>query len=76
MNFDKESEYRIFFVFLFHFLRGGDADVAGGYEHDSCHIFYTRHIVTTSSIELYSLMKIFLMVFKIGGIVALTIKGR
>ena len=38
--------------------------------------FYTRHIVTTSSTEPYSHMKIFLTVFKIEGIVALTIKGR
>ena len=37
---------------------------------------YTKHIVTTSSTELYSLMKIFLTVFKIEGIVALTIKER
>ena len=49
----------------------------GGYdEHKSRHILYTRHIVTTSSTELYSLMKIFLTVFKIEGIIALTIKGR
>ena len=32
--------------------------------------FFTQHIVTISSTELYSLMKIFLMVFKIEGIVA------
>ena len=38
--------------------------------------FYTRHIGMTSSTEPYSLMKIFLTVFKIEGIVALTIKGR
>ena len=50
--------------------------MAGEYEHKCHHIFYTRHIVTTSSTELYySLVKIFLMVFKIEGIVALTIKG-
>ena len=45
-------------------------------EHNSRHIFYTRHIVTTSSTEPYSFMKIFLTVFKIEGTVALTIKGR
>ena len=39
-------------------------------------IFYTRHIGMTSSTELYSLMKIFLKVFKKEGIVPLTIKGR
>ena len=50
--------------------------LVGGYEHNSCHILYTRHIVTTSSTEPYSLMKIFLTVFKIKGIVALTIKGK
>ena len=43
---------------------------------ESPHIFYTGHIVTISSTELYSLMKIFLMVFKIEGIVAITIKGK
>ena len=32
--------------------------------------FFTLHIVTISSTELYSLMEIFVMVFKIGGIVA------
>ena len=42
---------------------------------DSPHIFYTQHIVMISSTELYSLMKIFLMVFKIEGTAALTIKG-
>ena len=46
----------------------------GGYEHKSRHIFYTRRIGMTSSTEPYSLMKIFLIVFKIEGIVALTIK--
>ena len=34
---------------------------------DSPRIFYTGHIVTISSTELYSLMKIFLMEFKIEG---------
>ena len=42
----------------------------------SPHIFYTLHIVTISVTELYSLMKIFLIVFKIVGIVALTKPGR
>ena len=46
----------------------------GGYEDKSRYILYTRHIVTTSSTERYKLMKIFLTVFKIEGIVALTIK--
>ena len=85
MNFNKESKPRIFFFFFF--FRGGcggggggggggEGNVAGEYEHKCHHIFYTRHIVTTSSTELYySLVKIFLMVFKIEGIVALTIKG-
>ena len=48
----------------------------GGYEQKSRHIFYTRNIVTTSSTESYSLMKIFQTVFKIEGIEALTIKER
>ena len=38
--------------------------------------FHTKHIVTTSSTEPYGLIKIFLTVFKIEGIVALIIKGR
>ena len=38
-------------------------------------LLYTRHI-GTSSTEPYSLMKIFLMLFKIKVVVALTIKGR
>ena len=38
--------------------------------------FCTRHIIPTSSIESCSLMKIFLTVFKIECMVALTIKGR
>ena len=55
---------------------GGGVRCLGGYEHESCHILYTRHTVTTSTTELYSLMILFLMVFKIMGIVALAIKGR
>ena len=48
--------------------RGGGGGGGGVYEHKSRHILYTRHIVTTSSTEPYSLMKIFLTVFKIEGI--------
>ena len=55
---------------------GGVGEGKGGYKHKSRHILYTRHIVTTSSTEPYILMKIFLTVFKIEGIVALTIKKR
>ena len=64
---------------------GGRKRGAGGWwvegeggrcEHKSSHFFYTRHTVITSSTEPYSLVKIFPMVFKIEGIVALTIKGR
>ena len=80
MNFDKEPKSRIF-------CWGGGGGGGGGggegggmgggeYERDSRHIFYTRHIVTTSSIKLHSLVKIFLLVFKIEGSKALTIKGR
>ena len=54
---------------------GGGGGGGGAYEHRSRHILYTRHIVRTSSIDPYSLMKIFLMIFKIEGIVVLTIKG-
>ena len=60
----------------FFFLGGGGGGGGGGNEHEKePHIFYTQHIVTISSTKLYSLMKIFLMVFKIEGIVALTIKA-
>ena len=47
-----------------------------GYANMSHHIFFIVLHYTTSCTELYSLMKIFLMIFKIEGIVALTIKGR
>ena len=36
----------------------------GGFEHNSHHILYTRHIVTTSSTEQYSFMIILRTVFK------------
>ena len=72
MNFDKESESRDFFLGG----GGGGGGGEGGYQHTNRHILYTRHIVTTSSTEPYSLVNIFLTVFKIEGIVALTIKGR
>ena len=42
----------------------------------SRHILYTRHIVTTSSTQPYTLMKILLTVYKVEGILALIIKGR
>ena len=47
-----------------------------GYEYNSRHILYIRHIVTTSSTEPYSLIKIFLTELKTEGIVAFKIKGR
>ena len=71
MNFDKKIQIQEKKK-----LVGGGGVGWGGYEHKSRHILYTRHIVTTSSTELYNLMKIFLTVFKIEGIVALTIKER
>ena len=57
---------------------GGGWYIGGGgiYEQKSRHILNTRHIVTTSSTEPYSLMKIYLTVLKKEGLVALTIKGR
>ena len=55
---------------------GGGGGGGGGVIKTRHHILYTRHIVTTFTIERYSLMKIFLTVFKIEGIVALAIKGR
>ena len=78
MNFDKESKSGKKKISFF-FWRGGGGGGGGGggrYKHKSCHILYTRHIVTASSTEPYSLMKIFLTVFKTEGIVALTIIGR
>ena len=54
---------------------GGGGGGGERYVHNSHHILYTRHIVTTSSTEPYSLMKIFLTAFKIECIVALPIKG-
>ena len=74
MNFDKESKSRK--KNLFRGGGGGGGGARGGYEHKSHHILYTRHIVTTSPTKPYSLMKIFLTVFKIEGIVALTVTGR
>ena len=66
---------------IFFFIWGGGGGGGGGrhhqvaarYEHESPYapmFFFTLHIVTISSTELYSLMEIFLMVFKIEGIVA------
>ena len=75
-EFDKESKSRIFFFWGGGGGGGGRGRGEGGYEHMSRHILYTRHIATTSSTKSYSLMKIFLTVFIIKGIVALTIKGR
>ena len=51
-------------------------DVARGYEHESRHILYAQHTFMTSCTKLCSLVKKFLMVFKIEGIVALTVKGK
>ena len=62
-------------------MGGGGGGGGGGLEEGDMNtratiFLYTRHIVTTSSTVPYTLMKIFLTVFKIEGIVALTIKGR
>ena len=65
MNFDKKIE-----------IFGGGGVGGGGYVHKSHHILYTIHIVTTSSTEPYSNMKIFLTVSKKEGIVAFNIKRR
>ena len=65
MNFDKESKSRKN-IFEGGGLGGGGGGGGGGYEHKSRHILYTRHIVTISSTKPYSLMKIFLTVFKKG----------
>ena len=58
MNFDKESKSRKKIAV------GGGGGSYGRYEHESRHILYTQHIVTTST-EPYSFMKIILTVFKI-----------
>ena len=69
----------LFFFFFFFFFFGGGG---GGCEErvdmntKAAIYFYTRHIVTASSTEPDDLMKIFLMILKIEGIVALTIKRR
>ena len=73
MNFDKESKSGIFFIWAGGGGEGGSEK--GGYEQKSHHILYIRHNVKTSSTQPYSLMKIFLMVFKTEGIVALNMKG-
>ena len=71
LGFRGISTFFFFFFFFFSFFfLGGGGQVAARYEHESPHIFYTQHIATISSTELYSLMKIFLIVFKIEGIVA------
>ena len=49
---------------------GGGGGLRGGYEHKRRHILYTRHMFTTSSTDSYSLVILFLTVFKIVGIVA------
>ena len=64
MKFDKESKSRIF-------LEGeGEVCSYGGYKHESHHILYTRHIVTTSSTEMYSFTNVILVVFKIESVAA------
>ena len=75
MNLDKESKSRTEKK-----IGGGGGGGGVGGRADMCTkaaiYFYARHIVTTSSTEPYGIMKIFPTVFKIEGIVALTIKGR
>ena len=62
----------------FQVMEGGGGGGNEGDMNTRAAIFYTQetNIVMTSSTEPYSLMKIFLTVFKIESIVALTIKGR
>ena len=51
---------------------GGGGGGGRGKRYEGPYFIYktSRHIVTTSSTQPYSLMKLFLMVFKIEGIVA------
>ena len=66
MNFDKESESRKKKYF---------GEGVGVSTQELPYFIHKTHC-HDSSTKLYSLMKIFLMVFKIDGIVALTIKER
>ena len=61
-------------MIIFFFVGGWGGGVREGEDMNTraTIFFYTRHIGMTSSTDPYSLMK----VFKIEGIVALTIKGR
>ena len=75
MNFDKESKFRDFFFFV----GGGGGGGGGGARGDmntKPPYFIRKTHCHISSTEPYSLMKIFLTVFKTECIVALTIKGR
>ena len=76
MNFDKEFKSRNFFIYFF-VVGGGGGNMAGDmYMRAAIFVIHdTMSRPTHSTTELYSLVKIFLMVFKIEGIVALTIKG-
>ena len=80
--FTKNLNPGFFFFFFFGGGGGGGGgggmrgDVARGYEHESRHILYAQHTFMTSCTKLCSLVKKFLMVFKIEGIVALTVKGK
>ena len=72
MNFDKEPKSR-----GKKFLEGVGGEGGAGMlsmNKKAPIFFYTGHIVTISSTELYSLMKIFLMVFKIEGMFYITIQ--
>ena len=80
MTKNPNPEEKTFFCVCVCVCVGGGGGGGGGEggrvnEHKSHHIFLYK-TYTISSTELYSLMKIFVTVFKMEGIVALTIKGR
>ena len=76
MNFDKESKSRIFFGGWGG--GGGGEGIEGGGRIRPKEPPYFIHKTHRHDLfyRTYSLMQIFLTVFKIEGIVALTIKGR
>ena len=78
MNFDKESKSRLYFFSFWEVGGGGRGQGEDMNTRGAIFFIYKTHChdLLKTSTELYSLMKLFLTVLKIEGIVALTIKGR